>query len=306
MIRSLLAASVLTGAALASTAASAQCISGTDTFDLTAGQHYDAGDVMLEVVGDTLEVTYTLNAGWTMTEAQLYVGSELPDSNAPGQFPYKAENLGDASTHTFEVPLSDLAFACYADDTAFVGLAHASVRYDEDGDGTFELSETAWAGSNDFPYSANWGTYFDFVLSCDCGGPEDPPDGCETAFAYSSTEDSACFLDNGFNRWGWSVGPVTEGTYTWDLYAGAAGCDLTAPVVGTVTVTYAGGTVMAEYAEDEGYIFLETQTYAGEGMFPTMKQGKKTVETVAPGQYTIGTDLYDGVYVIAHAVSCAE
>ena len=42
----------------------------------------------------------------------------------------------------------------------------------------------------------------------------------ETAFAYSETY-SDCFLNYGFNRWGWTNGPLTEGSYSFDIYAGA-------------------------------------------------------------------------------------
>ncbi|WP_222983957.1 hypothetical protein [Flagellimonas meishanensis] len=133
---------------------------------------------------------------------------------------------------------------------------------------------------------------------------EEPKGGCETAFARGN-DGNTCFIGNGFSRWGWTIGPLTDGTEeTYNIYAGAGQCDISkGALVGTVAVSYEDGEVSVVYNIDDDYVVAETHTYAGNGMFPTDKNGKLTV---APGQYTIGEDLEGEIYVIAHAVVCGE
>jgi hypothetical protein len=118
----------------------------------------------------------------------------------------------------------------------------------------------------------------------------------ETAFAYCGQHANA-FPEYGFSRWGWTIGPLNAGSYTLDLYAGAAQCDLTkGTLVGTVSVVYDGTSVTVNFNVNTPYILGETHVYAGQGMFP-LKNGEPTV---APGQYYIDT-LSGPIYVIAHA-----
>ncbi|MDW7658764.1 MAG: hypothetical protein SCM11_16470 [Bacillota bacterium] len=121
----------------------------------------------------------------------------------------------------------------------------------------------------------------------------------ETAFAKG---DPAIDFIPTFNRWGWT-NPITEGTYTWDLWAGAAQCDTSkGTLVGSVTVVYSGGQVDVTYNMSAPYMVEETHVYAGYEMFPKLKVGKKLVDTVAPGAYYNEGGFEDQVYVIAHAV----
>ncbi|NER11506.1 thioester domain-containing protein, partial [Muriicola jejuensis] len=135
-------------------------------------------------------------------------------------------------------------------------------------------------------------------VPCDCRELE-----CETAFARGENG-ATCFIDTPqeFDRWGWTIGPITEGDYTYDVYAGAGQCDISKGVlVGTVDVSYSDGNVEFEYNIDEGYTVQETHSYAGKAMFPTDKKGRPTV---APGQYSIAKGLNGEIYIIAHAVVC--
>ncbi|WP_190808478.1 hypothetical protein [Flagellimonas sp. S3867] len=127
---------------------------------------------------------------------------------------------------------------------------------------------------------------------------------CETAFARETNGDN-CFIDNGFKRWGWTIGPISDGhNESYEIYAGAGKCDISkGTFVGTVDVSYIGGEVEVAYNFLDGVVVNETHTYAGNTMFPTNKKGKTTV---APGQYSIQEDLGDEIYVIAHAVVCEE
>lgn len=300
---------------------------GVFTTPLYAGQHIDIGTVTVEVDGDHLEVTYDLTGYWYLDEGHLWVGTTLADmpqspSGNPvfGHFPYKTgEELLESPTHsyTFEVPLDDLDFACFQDDETFLAVAHAAVFEDTDADGQrdcaeedadghcteWDEGETAMGDGSDIPGATRWGWYFSFDLTCDCG--EAYAD-CETAFSYDGTamDDSTCFSEWGHHRWGWTNGPIETGTYVWDLYAGAAHCELTdAHLVGTVTVVYDEGTVTSAFAPAEGWTLPETQTYAGAEPLPTTEDGDTTL---APGQYATLSDAYPlgEIYVINHAVAC--
>ncbi len=121
----------------------------------------------------------------------------------------------------------------------------------------------------------------------------------ETAYAHCPTVSNE-FIDFGFGNWGWSNGPLSARTYTFEMWAGAAQCDLSKGVkVGTVEVIYGSGTVSVTFALNPGITLEEYHVYAGSGMFPSLSNGK---ETVAPGQYQIGTGLTGNIYVIVHAV----
>jgi hypothetical protein len=141
---------------------------------------------------------------------------------------------------------------------------------------------------------------------------------CETAFGYKD-ETSVCFLSDGFSRWGWTTPITPESTSTLNLYAGAAGCSTDeGNLAGTVLVEYYGGTVTLTYTLLEGFTMTDVHAYVGSTKYPTFKSGKKTVTTVAPGQYPyVATGLNNetthvvtftnksgNLWVIAHAVTC--
>ena len=136
---------------------------------------------------------------------------------------------------------------------------------------------------------------------------------CETAFGYGGGW-AHCFSEYGFKRWGWTNGPLEEGEYTFDIYAGAGQCDLEkGTLVGELEVNFEESEVEITYSLDEGFSLDEVHIYAGSDEIPAGKNGKLTV---APGQYTIVDDHPDGnptytidvisdeIYIIAHAVVC--
>ncbi|WP_423126677.1 T9SS type A sorting domain-containing protein [Gaoshiqia sp. Z1-71] len=138
---------------------------------------------------------------------------------------------------------------------------------------------------------------------------------CETAYGMLEGG-SVCFLNDGFNRWGWTNSISEEGEYSMPLYAGAAQCNPDkGELVGRVEVTYSGSTLTVQYLTDPGYSMSEVHLYVGCDKYPLAKNGK---ETVAPGQYTHNagslnkvnnytvefTNVEGPVWVIAHAVTC--
>lgn len=131
----------------------------------------------------------------------------------------------------------------------------------------------------------------------------------ETAFAYGD-ELATCLLDIpglGNQRWGWTNGPlVPDGVpRSFDLYAGAAHCDLdVGTYVGSVTVVYSGSTLTATFHTVGGWVMGESHLYVGAdptppnltpGQFPFSNETSGTMHT-----YTV-TGLDGPVYLIAHA-----
>ncbi len=128
----------------------------------------------------------------------------------------------------------------------------------------------------------------------------------ETAYAKGDeeAEDVVCFAPT-FKKWGWT-NQILPGTYTWDLWAGAAQCDTAkGTIVGTVAVVYDPTTydVAVTFNMLPGCVLEEEHVHAGSTQYPQVRQGKKYVSSVAPGQYT-NNGPFDGnpVWVIVHGV----
>ena len=139
---------------------------------------------------------------------------------------------------------------------------------------------------------------------------------CETAYAYGGKCYAKCFLCYGFSNWGWTNGPLGPGSYTFELWAGAAGCDTwKGTLVGWVDVNYSGSTAIVTYHMYNGNYMTATHLYVGNARLPKNRNGK---ETVSPGQYpykhdplsNVMTDSYTvtglsgNIYVVAHADVC--
>ena len=80
--------------------------------NLWAGKYTDVGFVEIWNDGDCLHIIYQIDDGmpWEITEVHLYVGSNEPPLNTPGQFPF---DIGDAESVSataveFCIPLEDI------------------------------------------------------------------------------------------------------------------------------------------------------------------------------------------------------
>ncbi len=137
-----------------------------------------------------------------------------------------------------------------------------------------------------------------------------PPE-AETAYAYGGGY-ATCFKYWGFKNWGWSNGLLGHGYYTFDIYAGAAKCNINkGTLVGTLTIDYVGSTATITYMMDAGWMMQRTQLYVGSEPLPMMDGDY----TTSPGHYTYihdpvadptsdtftATGLSGGIYVVAHA-----
>ncbi len=311
--------------------AQAQCVATADGSSvqcqaLLAGQTVDAGTVCVEVGDENLVITYATANGWELVETHTWVGdslSKMPQTKKgnpiPGNFPYKSGDISGATSYVVTIPLAILNFVCPTDDKMYYVAAHAALRKLTSTGGY--QTETGWADGDRFVEQGNWGTFFTITLTCECGGGEGETE-CETAFAFDAN--GACFLDldlnndgkQDFNRWGWSIGPLSEGTYVYDVYAGAGQCDITkGMVVGTAYVTYESGKATVIIDTVSPYFMDEAHLYVGNDILP-VNGGEYTV---APGQYPYILDLTEAttatfavegltgeVYVVLHAVTCVR
>jgi len=146
---------------------------------------------------------------------------------------------------------------------------------------------------------------------------------CDTAYGCAVVngegEDASCaspplnLIDGvAASRWGWYIEETfVEGTeleFTFDMYAGAGGNDLTkGEYAGTIVVAVNsdGSPGGYEPSAEGDYCFDDIHVHVGNNL-PTKKQGKKTSISVAPGQYT-QTNIEAGTfYVIVHVGSACS
>ena len=120
------------------------------TRTLWAGQTINVGTLTVEVIGTDLVVTFETTGGWYLTETHLYVGTSIPTKSAPGQFPYKHDNLGGVTSDSYTIPLADIGTGWR------VFAAHAVVENQCEC-----LEETAWGnGCEKIRPGKNWAMYF--------------------------------------------------------------------------------------------------------------------------------------------------
>jgi hypothetical protein len=297
---------------------------GLQTYPLLAGQTIDAGTVSVAVSGSNVLVTYATSGGWQLSAAHLWTGNQISDlpqtktgNPIPGKFTYVSGDITGKTTYTFTIPLSILSFSCPSEAVSYYMAAHAAVRKTK-ADGTYQ-TETGWSQGSPITSRGNWATFSTFTLTCECTTPPGLVVACDTAFAKGTP--SISFLDLGFERWGWTNGPLGTGSYSMDIWAGAAQSDTTKGThVGTLSVLYDDtyDAAVVTYQMSPGFWMEETHLYVGSDRLPKFKQGNKFVETVAPGQYPYIHDDLEGVtrdsyavsplsgfiYVVAHAVVC--
>lgn len=214
------------------------CGEASDCRLLAGATGTDVGSVTVSNDGDTLYVTYETDGTWCLTDVQLYVGTGAAPGQrlAPGQAPYKAEDLAVCTqSHTIEVPLADNNFVC--DETAVWLQAHAAIQRLND-DGVVVQEETAYGSCDGVtrPRRGAWYANMSYAIQC-CGNPPPPCFDCtsDTSWAAGSR-----YVDQG----NWATYTAYEGVpKAVDLYAGqtklAGTVHFSAPVGGQVTVTIA-------------------------------------------------------------------
>lgn len=285
---------------------------------LYAGQTIDAGTLTVTNDANNLYVTYNLKNDWYLKEVHLYVGDcgEIPVNKKGnpvlGHFPYVMSFTYPYPTSYSEtIPLDELG-------ECFCISAHATIgRMNSEGE---EESQTAFGGGNHEFDGNRWGYFFDYCVK-ECDNEEESS--CETAFAGPSDD---CFLDHGFNRWGWRFTfSKTElmSPISYSLLAGAAHCDETKGTdVGKVIFSY--NSISDELTVDistySGFTLDESHVWINDSSinWPINSSGS---DTVAPGQYgnqhdldKASSDSYvfdvssfgEHINLIVHAVVCGD
>lgn len=81
----------------------------SQTFPLIAGQHTTMGTVVVSNDAGFLYVTFNSDENWDLDELHLFILDSAPTGRlAPGQAPYKVENLADGThSYTFAIPLDE-------------------------------------------------------------------------------------------------------------------------------------------------------------------------------------------------------
>jgi len=209
------------------------------TYGFWAGQDNDAGTVTISNDEESFYILVDTNSGGDLQEVHIYAyteESQLPNSRpAPGQAPFVVQNIY-ADSVELVTPFSELGTTVEnLDDYYFI--IHAALvsdsPIDNDSDVPSDLfldGETGYAGGGDVSVFDNKGAWFYAVryviAQVVLEEPEEPPVlpemGEETAWAYADTKGpyGNNFLDYGFSRWGWSIGPLTSGSYEFDIYPG--------------------------------------------------------------------------------------
>lgn len=307
---------------------------------LYAGQTINAGSVFYDdidtngdLTDDALRVTFQTTDGWEIMEVQFFLGAsitELPVNKSgnpqPGQFPLKSGALTGLTTYMITVPFSDMGFACPSLKTEdYFVAAHAALRKRLSG-GAYQY-ETGWGDGLRLVQRGSWAMYNMIFITCDINTPPSSAT-TETAFAFDGDQNGCFqnfseFIDNP-NRWGWTNGPYSTGSYKFPIYAGAGKCDLNKGImVGYLLVDYNGSSANFNYqltgsnpSTGLPYTLREVHLYAGNKFFPVILNGSQAGDyTIAPGKYPYKSgglnnqtfnvtvpNLTGDIYIIAHAV----
>ncbi|HET6498368.1 MAG TPA: hypothetical protein VFH17_04905, partial [Coriobacteriia bacterium] len=295
----------------------------TGVEDLLAGVSatvdFGVGFPYILEVGDTLEGTYAedvdskvegTNDVTVTTEVDTYDASADIVWGEPASEVNKTINVKDVSDLFGEVDLGSLTAP--NGDTFTYSKCFMWTDYAEPGPYIYENTATIveTGQSADATLKVNWDTY--------CWADE-------TAWAYGAPYAKANWDFSRSRNWGWTNGPLLEGSYAWPIYAGAGLNDISKGTeVGTLYVDYIAGVVTVRYELFETNALGEVHLWVGSTPLPTKRVGRNTVFVDAPGQFpygrsSFGFDKYDpstwqtewtwsgsrfrnGIYVSAHAV----
>lgn len=313
-------------------------------FTLWAGQTINAGTLTVYNDATNLYLTFNSTEGYQDVPENIKVWAGTDLLNLPvnsqgtpvnGDFPYKLTVAPGEHIATMTIPLSGIVD--YDESVCGKQIIHVVAHVDilaKDGEGPVG-PETAYAGDIPGENTNRWYYRLEYTPQC-CTDTPPPTEGTmETAFIKfnktgdfgtgyvfttnkKSNPENYASLSLNQNRWGWAGNITTDGTYTFDIYAGAGLNNvMNGKLVGTGTVVRNGSDLSVSYATLPGFSMVEVHIYAGD-----MKPA-----TIAPGQYgfienfgmypeDFKTDFLkefnvtdsdgDGIWVIAHAVVYGE
>lgn len=160
----------------------------------------DVGGIKFEVVDGFLEISYLLDAGWVLDEAQLELTvdlGEIPNNPAPGLFDFSHNDNDFYSNGKFRIPLDALdeylkdntTYNYICGETKIYAFAHGTAHKGAQ-------SETIWGGNK--LWTNDKAMYLEFVIPCNEDG------GC-VFDGWGEGEPDQEFGDNplDINKWGW-------------------------------------------------------------------------------------------------------
>ncbi len=288
-------------------------------FTLWAGQNIEAGTVI--VWNDEETIFVRIISPGLIDDVHIYVYNDLsliPNTRpAPGLAPYGQEDVYDHDV-TIEIPMDEIN-----DGDTFYLIVHVAFTAmdDETDEAILALAdETAYAGNDDSEFTGRGAWFYVIGFTAkyhdDNGGGDDPILTSETAWAYGGAYalENKDYITGG--QWGWTNGPLAEGSYLFDLYAGAGQNDLSkGTLVGSVQIEYAGGVATVTYTVFDEFLLGEVHLYVGNDVLPMLNSSY----TAAPGQFPmiaedlevltyefVVEDLQGEIFVAAHAVVYGE
>lgn len=309
-------------------------------FTLWAGQTINAGTLTVYNDKDNLYLTFNSTEGYQdVTEnIKVWAGTDL--LNLPvnsqgvpvnGDFPYKLTVASGEKIATMTIPLAGIVD--YDETVCGKQIIHVVAHVDikaPDGNGGY-TEETAYAG--DIPgETPRWWFRLEYTPQC-CTDTPPPAEGTmETAFikfdntgAYGmgyvfttnkkSNPEKYASLSLTQNRWGWAGNITSQGTYDFDIYAGAGLNNiLNGMKVGTGTVMWDGAKLQVTYETLPGFSMVEVHIYAGDTKPMTIAPGQygfvenfglvpADFKTSFTKEFDVTDTDGDGIWVIAHAVA---
>lgn len=126
----------------------------------------------------------------------------------------------------------------------------------------------------------------------------------DTAYAW---EEGATTLQSfdGNSKWGWVLGPISDGKTTYTLRHSDSGNQNSTVDVGTVELAYGGGVVTATFEMAEGYEYVHAQVYIGSDPNPYKlnENGKRTgsiafISSTDDNNYVFKTNATGDIYFV--------
>jgi len=164
---------------------------------LWAGQHIDAGHVLIGNDDENLYITVYSKEGFAEGTEQIKINivADLLTSRPPaGQFPYKYTTSPGETEVTFQISFAELSEHLQTSVTCadqFYVLVHADVIADG-------KSETAWGGCDDGAGNA-WWFYIDYTAQCCdcwCGFGNDYQNADDSCLSMMFEEENYIFWSN--------------------------------------------------------------------------------------------------------------
>ena len=298
---------------------------------LIAGQSIDAGTVTVTNDDENLYVTVFSTYGFQQVDENIKMSigdiAELPSKRPPaGHFDYKWTEVngdGTPNTHTFTIELEGLEFwdgkgNCESAETStpFYIILHADVLTESGS------SETAFGGCIDPDTKGAWWYYMEYEAQC-CD--QELKDSWAFKNPHGDSDQwSFCFLDEGFDNWGWTIGSFNyvERYNKIKLKIDGQLDDTCKPRENTLDIGYVEFWIdnpnskeiqVRIVIEDVLYSLENTNVYVGEEKYPIDGGGSYTIDPsyfgnshenlggVMSDEFTIVGIDFDSFYIMVHA-----